>query len=265
MIYGRRASKPILGVGIDWANPRAWELQGFYACNDAMGSAIGDATGNIALSISGYPAGTSPWTSGITGANLNRAAAANPGQAIGTIPARLQVGWPISYAMAFTCLGAPTGGNSRPFWSHDGTSNTVYANWSIYWTSNMVPVAMIHLDYTSYVLGPALVAGQHYVIGVTVTDSEVSGYNGGSLYASYASAPPAPVYDTDPILGFDGYSDSSNIKVDWAAWSSRAWSAGDHAALAADPWQLFSPPAYRIFPRSAPAIASYPAMLLGMA
>lgn len=267
MLYGRRRSKPPLGVGIDWAHPLARGLQGFYTLNEGSGLAVNDATGNIPLSVSGYPAGTSGWTSGLTGSNAYRGADVAAGQITGIIPARLQVEWPISFAMAFTCLGAPANNNGRPFWTHDGDSNLTYFNWSIYWSTSMVPVAGLHLDASSYVIGAALVAGQHYTLGATVTNSEVRGFNGGSLYASYASAPAAPVYNTNPIIGFDGESGASaNIKIDWACWYSRALSDEDHAELMANPWQLFEPPAYRLFPSSVPVIPqTYPALLLGMA
>ncbi len=246
MLSNRRVTKPPFGTPLDLSYPLTGGLRGFYALNENEGATCSDATGNLNLSTTGFGA-SNPWGSG---ASIGLSCPSSGMGAMATVPAALQWSGPITLAVGFRRLGTPTSfGNLCGLFPTNSNANP-YRVAAILWSPTAGQVESYWCYNTSYE-GPAtstriVATDVNSVVSMTFVPGNPGAqllYINGLLDSTFAQ-PQYPFWTSTAqfaIGAYPGYAANSDSLIYWAGWWSRALTAGEHAALAGNPWQIFKP------------------------
>ena len=246
-LYGRRTSKPNPGALIDWSHPLAQGLAAFYAINEGAGPSLYDASGVSGAALA-FDAGAS-WGSG-TAAGVT--SPTTTGYAQATAPAALQIAGPLTIAMGFRTLATPAPNNAELGGvTYASTSTTPFYAYAFQYASSTSAIWLdINIAGTLKTIGSAAVAvGNDYVISASHRSGSQALYLNGVAAGAAANAG-NPTYGSGPLVSVGTspiFARNPNILVYWMGVWSQPFGKDWHAALAANPWQLFAPPGYRIF------------------
>jgi hypothetical protein len=244
-VLGRRwAQKPPVGTAIDWGAPPAQRVMGFYALNEGTGPSACDACRNIDLTATGYGS-TNPWAAGPSGAGLVATGLAQG--FVGTIPARLQLGWPMTIMCGVRLVGPGTG-NQRIFALTPNDNNAPpYGVIQFYSTGSTIKVDFADGSGIVEAASFAFTQGVDYVLGFTVTPTSWAFYVDGAGVASGTGTFATPAWTATAQLVAGGWpaiggTCACNPRY-WGAWWNHDLSADEHARIGRDVnaiWRIFS-------------------------
>lgn len=244
-IYGHYKSKPIPGSRIDWSHPLAQGLAAFYSLNEGAGPSLFDAAqAGPALALGSG----ATWGSGAT---IGLMCTATTAYAQATAPAALQISGPLTIAVGFRQLSSPTTNGELGGVSYNSSFGPPYYGYGFQFNSSATAVAfeLNTVGTLRTIPGATVAPGGDYVLSASHAPGAQSLYQGGALVGTGANGG-NPAYGSGPILsigtaGVIGRNPA--LLVYWLGIWSASFPAAWHSALAANPWQLFLPPPYRIF------------------
>lgn len=241
MLGGRWQQKPPQGTPLDPMHGLCQGLAGFYALPEVGGTIAHDLSGNgLGLGMTGFGS-ANPWSTGSPGLLCTTSAAG----AVATLPASLQLGWPISFAIGFRQLGTPTFPTYFCVLQNDTSANP-YFSWGFSCVSAAIDVKWNSAGTqeslaTSYT--PAI--GVDTVLSSTLTSTSQNVYAQGSLIGSASTSYSNPTYTASAQVAIGIETGSTgrqcNALIYWCAWWTRMLSPGEHAVLAENVWQMFAP------------------------
>ena len=250
-LWGVRQSKPNPGSSIDWSQPLAQGLMGFYALNEGAGLNLYDASRvGPALLGSGFGA-TNPWASGGAGAALNCTVTSACATAI--VPAALRGGGAMSLAAGVRPNSTWSGGAQVvSIMQTNGSAGRILSI-----ESSSLNYVMSSYNGTTNTANVGIAKNADSVVSCSASGLTESLYLNGSLAAS-GTAAFSPAWGTTSLLTVGPapyFSRNLNGIIYWAAWWGRVLTDQEHASLAANPWQLFGTPrSYFLFRASGAAL-----------
>lgn len=248
---GRWRSKPPYGTPLDRAHPWAYRLLSFWPCNEAAGPKVYDLLGNTPLSTTGYSAGQDPWQPGPSGMGLQTPAGMNA-CAQGTLPTRLQIGYPHTLAFAGRIGGAASNGakllgvlpnntNASPF----AVAQIYVANQTSLWygfanAASLVTAAM------GTIPGPA---GSDFAVVLRLQVNKQDAWiNGVKVVNASATAAHPTSWTASSCCTLAGFTPAALVAncrpAYYGAWWAWAMPDGIASAISASPramWDLFAP------------------------
>lgn len=236
----RWVQKPPVGTLIDRSHPLAQGLVAFWSLNEGTGAPT-DAVAGLGTLLEGGVA----WGAGASGPGLQCTALGAGAYAI--LPPQLQLPYPLTIACGFRYLGGSPTGNANIFALESATSGSPINNARVTWNAGGSAITA-DISAEAYLGSYMPAVGSETPLGLSVASSNVMAlYAGGqSVYSTASAGGNAPSWTPTAcacIGQIPGLSSrTAQGIVTWAGAWSRALSAAEHAALAANPWQLFAPP-----------------------
>lgn len=239
-MYGvQRSQKPPVGAQLDPSAALARGLLCFYPLNEGTGPAAYDAARNgPMLAAIGFGA-QNPWGAGPSGPGVLCQVSGSTPHFSGSLPVSLQVPLPVTIAAGLRPLGAPGG---QILWGCD----TAVDCWVL---KNDPSTGQWRLGtntggtQTDWVSGVSLAPsiGQDVVAAGEFTTSGYKLYLNGQLAASQVTTLGPISYPNPTALSVGAPAANQNTLLYWAAAWNRTLLPSEHAALAANPWQVFRP------------------------
>jgi len=241
--------KPAIGTPIDWGATLAQDLLFFFPCWEGGGQAANDVVNGLSAAFVGSSIVRPTWVPGTYGVGLQSQLDGGYA-ATGSIPASLQVGWPITIAVS--CRFGGTHGSGPKFFGIDYNSafTTPYLVIALYENS----IGKLGVQYNnagtlvSATSIATIVAGTDYVFSYTITPTAQTAYVNGIAVSSLSASISNPSYSATSRVVFGDLTLNSNLSYYWAAVWNRALVASEHAAIGSQVngiWQIFMPP-YRL-------------------
>jgi hypothetical protein len=242
MLGPRWAQKPPLGTPIDPSSQLAAGLAAFWAASEGTGPRIGDASGN---GNAAALAGGASWSAGANGPAVLFGGAPQYAQAADAPSLR------ISPSITLATLICPTAYNphySALIQKRDASNPTVNYNYDFGLSPSGNPFFQFYdTQYRNFTDTAVIPLGAWSTMAASVDAAAglVRFYFDGQPTSSMALTGTMPAGGTAPVqignytIGSGPYNFSGSLS--WAAIWSRALQPAEHAALAANPWQVFRP------------------------
>jgi hypothetical protein len=238
-------TKPPPGTGLNRASGLAQGLAAFWPMLESSGPKTYDIVTGLPLAITG-----APWGSGLSSGLV---CTSNGAGAQATVPAALQLGFPISLAVGFRVLQTP--GLSQPVWGLENGSGRIA---SIETQSGLD--VLLYFNTSNNTPTTSIAIGADYVAVATIGNGAQSLYVNGA-YAGGGTASFSPSYSgayfavSGPTF-FGGIRNPGSL-VYWTALWSRVLSPAEAGALYTNPWQMLGPnPSYWLY-RSGSTVFSF--------
>lgn len=238
-----RFSKPPIGTPLDWSSELTHGLWYFAPCWEAGGSTIADVVQGMIATASGATITWKPtgWTVGadLFGTTVNATTPA--------LPASLQFTWPMTIVFGFRFNATEPAGSPILFGiSYEtGEASPYTIIGALAQSSTRLIKTYVCNGTTSENFGSSgtLSASTDYVYGASMAAKAQTSYLNGVLNTSGTASWSNPTWQSTSSVTFGTQLSSTNaqITISWAGIWNRVLSANEHAAIARNPWQIFSP------------------------